>query len=41
MEIFTRGAPVAYNNKEHIKKAVSDQIRGAHIISVRQPPGLK
>ena len=40
IEVFTRGAPVAYN-KEHIKHAIITQIRGASIISIRQPVGLK
>ena len=40
IEIFARGAPYAYTRAE-VKHAVMTQIKGARVITVRQPPGLK
>jgi len=40
LEIFARGAPIAYT-REQVKAEVVAQIKGAKVITVRQPPGLK
>ena len=40
LEIFARGAPYAYTRAE-VRQAVMTQIKGARVINVRQPPGLK
>ena len=40
LELFARGAPLAYS-REQVKAEVMAQIKGARVVSVRQPPGMK